>query len=209
MSRPSGSRNADFEASRTAILDRVVHAVASQPERSSFAELAAASGVSRTTLRHYFRTREDLLRAMLEHMSVLSARAGAAHPISPALSLEDALRLALHQLVFAWRVGVGSLIAAGLVWGIAHDELGPAYVTNLLEPMLTSFEAHIAARLTDADGDADRARHAALALVSPVLVALLHQEALHGARCRPLDIDVFIESHLQHFLAGWVCKELR
>jgi AcrR family transcriptional regulator len=203
MSRPSGSRNADFGESRTAILDRIVHAVASRPASSTFAELAAASGVSRATLRHYFRTREELLRAMLEHMRVLSARAGAAHPVSPALSLEEALRLALHQLVFAWRVGVGALLAAGLVWGLGHDDLGPAYVANLLEPLLASFEGHIASRLTDSDFDARDARHAALALVSPVLVALLHQEALRGARCRPLDVDVFIESHLQHFLAGW------
>jgi hypothetical protein len=26
---------------------------------------------------------------------------------------------------------------------------------------------------------------------------------LHGATCRPLDIDVFVEAHLQRFLAGW------
>lgn len=209
MSRPSGSRNADFSESRTAILDRIVQGVALHPERSSFAELAAASGVSRTTLRHYFRTREELLRAMLEHMRVLSARAGAAYPVSPALSLEEALRVALHQLVFAWRVGVGSLISSGLVWGLGHDDLGPAYVTNLLEPLLASFEAQIATRLTDEDFGAQDARHAALALVSPVIVALLHQEALRGVRCRPLDVDVFIESHLQHFLAGWSHKRRR
>ncbi|MFO0608550.1 MAG: TetR/AcrR family transcriptional regulator [Polyangiales bacterium] len=206
MSRPPGSRNADFDQTRADLLDRVVHAVARHPERSSFAELAEASGVSRTTLRHYFTSRDELLHAMLAHMRTLSDRAGAAHPVSAALPLEEALRLALHQLVFAWRVGVGSLFAAGLLWGLGDEALGPAYVTHLLEPMLASFEGHIAARLDADGGPRPDARHASLALVSPVVLALLHQESLHGVKCRPLDLDVFVEEHLQRFLAGW-CRD--
>jgi AcrR family transcriptional regulator len=203
MSRTAGSRNADFEETRTTILDRVVHAAALHPERTSFAELADASGVSRTTLRHYFRSRDDLLRAMLEHMRVLSDRAGAAFPISSALSLEDALRKAVHQFVFSWRVGVGAMFTAGLLWGLGSEELGPACVANLLEPVLRSFEGLIAARLKG-EGLADaEARHAALALVSPVLFALMHQESLHGKASRPLDLDVFVEAHLDRFFAGW------
>lgn len=203
MSRSPGRRNNDFEQSRTDILDRIVHAVSENPERSSFAELAEVSGVSRTTLRHYFSSRDDLLRAMLEHMRALSERAGALNPISDALPLEEALRLALHQLVFGWRIGVGALFTAGLLWGLGDDDLGPAYVTNLLEPLLLRFEGLLASRLRDAGFDAAHARHAALALVSPVVVALLHQDALRGARCRPLDVDVFVEAHLQGFLSGW------
>jgi AcrR family transcriptional regulator len=203
MSRPAGSRNADFDKTRNEILDRVVHAVAQHPAKSSFAELAEVSGVSRTTLRHYFSSRDDLLLAMLEHMRRLSEKAGAAFPVSAALPLDEALRLALHRLVFAWRVGVGALFGAGLLWGLGSGELGPAYVTNMLEPMLVSFEGHITSRMVGEGFDDTDARHAALALVSPVVMALLHQEALHGATCRPLDIDVFVEAHLQRFLAGW------
>jgi AcrR family transcriptional regulator len=203
MSRPTGKRNADFEATRSDILDRVVHAAALHPERSSFAELAEVSGVSRTTLRHYFASRDDLLRAMIEHMRVLSDRAGAAFPISAALPLEEALRFALHGLVFAWRVGVGALFAAGLLWGLGDDELGPVYVTNMLEPMLVSFEGHIGRRLEREGLEEANVRHAALSLVSPVILALLHQESLHGVKCRKLDVDVFVEVHLKRFMAGW------
>jgi AcrR family transcriptional regulator len=203
MSRPAGRRNADFEETKTAILERVVQAVVRQPERSSFAELADASGVSRTTLRHYFPTREALLGAILAHMRVLSVRAEAAHPVSAALPLEEALHLSLHRLVFAWRVGVGALFTAGLVWGLGHEELGRAYVANLLEPVLGSFESQITACLQREGLSEPDARHATLALVSPVLVALLHQEALHGNECRPLDLDVFVQTHLGRFMAGW------
>jgi len=89
---------------------------------------------------------------------------------------------------------------------VGNEKLGPVYVTNMLEPILTGFEKQIASRLTAKGFDATRARHAALSLVSPVLLALLHQEALHGSTCRPLDIDAFVETHLQHFLDGWIRK---
>jgi Ca-activated chloride channel family protein len=40
-------------------------------------------------------------------------------------------------------------------------------------------------------------------MTSPVVLGLLHQEGLSGARCRPLDLDAFLEDHLQHFLAAF------
>ena len=43
---------------------------------------------------------------------------------------------------------------------------------------------------------------AALALVGPVVLALLHQVDLLGSACRPLDIDAFIEVHIQGWLEG-------
>lgn len=203
MSRPPGRRNADFDESRTELLDRIVHAVVKSPDRSTFAELAEVSGVSRTTLRHYFGTREELLHAMLAHMEVLGQRAGARFPEEPDLPLEDTLRKGLQRLVFAWRVGVGSLFVAGLLWGLGDEALGPVYVRSLLEPLLVRFEQQLHTRLCARGMDDRKARHAALALVSPVVLALLHQESLHGVKCRPLDVDTFVEEHLEHFLRGW------
>lgn len=203
MTRPPGRRNTDFDASRTELLDRIMHAVVQSPHQSSFAELAVASGVSRTTLRHYFGTRDELLHAMLVHMEVLGRRAGERHPEPADLALDDALRQSLDRLVFAWRVGVGSLFIAGLLWGLGDETLGPAYVQNLLEPLLRGFEERLRSHLRARGMSEQKARHAALALVSPVILALLHQESLHGARCRPLDIEAFLAEHLEHFLRSW------
>ncbi|HSN97316.1 MAG TPA: TetR/AcrR family transcriptional regulator [Candidatus Nanopelagicales bacterium] len=207
MSRPPGRRNADFDASREQILDRIVHTVVNRPDRSSFAELAQMSGLSRTTLRHYFGNREALLCALLEHMATLGDRAEAAYPDAPEQPLLASLRQGLEQLVFAWRVGVGALFAAGLIWGLGNEKLGPAYVRSLLEPLLMRFERRLLARLRARGMSERQARHAALALVSPVVLALLHQDALHGAECRPLDIDAFIDEHLDRFSRAW-CPEV-
>jgi AcrR family transcriptional regulator len=203
MSRPAGRRNADFDASRMELLDRILHAVAQSPHRSSFAELAEVSGVARTTLRHYFGGREDLLQAMLEHMEVLGQRAERQFPQTQGLPLEDALRAGLRRLIFAWRVGVGALFVAGLLWGLGDDKLGPTYVRSLLEPLLASSERQLRDFLGAQGMTEERARYAALALLSPVILALLHQESLYGVKCRPLDIDAFIEEHVQSFLRGW------
>lgn len=201
--RPPGRRNADFDASRHELLERITRAVIHSPHQSSFAELAEASGVARTTLRHYFGTRDELLHAVLVHMELLGRQAGERYPEPADLPLADALRLALERLIFAWRVGVGALFVAGLLWGLGDENLGPVYVRSLLEPLLVSFEQRLQSHLRERGMSEQKARHAALALVSPVVLALLHQESLHGVQCRPLDIDAFLAEHLECFLRSW------
>jgi len=204
MSRTPGSRNADFADVRDGLLRNILHVVSQAPLKTSFSELTAASGVSRATIRHYFSTREELLEALLDHMSILGEEAAARFPEEDGLPLEQSLRDELDRFALAWRVGVGALFTAGLLWGLGHERLGPAYVRSLLEPTLQRTEAQLARRLSQHGMDAQTARHAALALVSPVLVALLHQEALFGNTCRPLDLTVFLAAHLESFLKGWV-----
>jgi hypothetical protein len=46
-----------------------------------------------------------------------------------------------------------------------------------------------------------RRRHAGA--ISAALLALLHQQALGGARCRPLELSAFGEAHRAGWLAGW------
>ena len=48
----------------------------------------------------------------------------------------------------------------------------------------------------------ERAREAALALVAPLLLALLHQDALDGRSVRPLDVERLARSHAELVLAG-------
>ena len=190
MGRTTGSRNADFEATRVRLLERVGRRLlARDGAMVSLRELAAAADVSTATLRHYFEDRETLISAYLEHCH----RQGtgylllvASHPLQ-----EDAatsLRWALDLI----RVGLENsalsrIHALGLQAGLGSPVLGPAYLENLLEPTLRCVEARIERHQARGELVGREARLIALQLVAPLLLAVLHQGALCGEQLRPLD----------------------
>lgn len=172
----------------------------------SFRELAEAAGVSTATLRHYFGDRDGVLEAALEFMH----RQGLEHltraatlPMGP---VRESLAWLLEQLVLGWRFGVGPMHALGIRAGLRHESLGPAYVNLLLEPTLQATEARLARHVADGELERCDVRHAALELISPLLLGLLHQDSLFGAKCRPLDLDTFLEEHLERFLRAYGAK---
>lgn len=204
MTRVKGSRNADYEEARARLLG-AVRARLTEPggAQASFRDLAAAAGVSVPTLRHYFGTREELLVAAMVAMhqeGLPYMHAGATAPRGPP---PESLKWFLGFLVEGWSRGVGALHAFGLTAGLGHELLGPAYVRELLEPTLQVAEARLARHIAEGELRPCDVRHAALALVSPVVMALLHQGALSGASCRPLDVPHFVEEHLEAFLRAY------
>jgi hypothetical protein len=86
---------------------------------------------------------------------------------------------------------------------VGHETLGPVYVQELLEPTLQSAEARLSRHIADGELRRCDVRHAALELVCPVVLGLLHQVQLSGARCRPLDVERFLADHLDTFLRAY------
>ena len=202
MGRRAGSRNADYAQTREALL-RALKPTLLAPGGAglSFRELAAAAGVVPTTLRYYFASREGVVIAMLEYLRREGAeflRMAASRPAGP---VEASLRWFLESTVMAWRrFSVGGAHALGLSAGLGDGQLGPAYVNELLEPTLQAAEARIARHVAEGELGACDVRHAALELLSPVVLGLLHQDNLLGASCRPLALEPFLEDHLARFL---------
>lgn len=205
MARAPGTRNADFEQTRAAMLAKV-RARVLQPDgaRVSFRELAAAAGVGTTTLRHYFGTRGGVLRAVLEATSMAGAPYLLMVTRPPVLPLRASLELLCGMVLRGMREGVGEVHALGLASGLREPELGPAYLDFVLEPTQQAFEAHLAhhAATGALRPDADL-RLAALQLLSPLLLAALHQRELGGHRCRPLDLDATLPAHLDAWMRAW------
>lgn len=172
---------------------------------STLRELASAAGVSVSTVRHYFGDAEGAVEAALRAMNALGAPHMERAARAARGSLEASVRWFVDELVAGFRDhGVGPMHHTALAAGLASDRLGPVYVRELLEPMLSSAEARLTTHA--ARGElCERAdlRHAALALVSPVVLALLHQDALGGRGCRPLDLDAFAEEHVARWLDAW------
>lgn len=201
MARVKGSRNADYERERARLLDAVrPRLLEADGAQASFRQLADAAGVSVATLRHYFGSRETLVGEVMVEMhrrGLPYLLASATEPHGP---VRESLQWLLQSLLRGWRGGVGEVHAFGLTAGLGHATLGPAYVKELLEPTLQAVEARLARHIADGELARCDVRHAALELVAPVLLGLLHQVQLSGADCRPLDVERFLADHLDTFL---------
>jgi AcrR family transcriptional regulator len=204
MTRAKGSRNADYAQARARLVE-AVRARVCEPggAQASFRELAEVAGVSVATLRHYFGTREALLVEVMAamHRSGLPFMHLGATEVHG--SLRESVTWFLGFLLQGWTRGVGAMQAFGLTAGLGHETLGPAYVQELLEPTLQVAELRLARHMAEGEMRRCDVRHAALALVSPVVLALLHQGALSGARCRPLDVPRFLEDHVDAFVRAY------
>lgn len=204
MGRPPGSRNPDFESIRASLL-RAALARLSEADgtRASFRELSAATGVSVATLRHYFGSREQLIEAVLAWCHVTGQRyllevaTGTLEPVAESLS-----RL-LVRIEEGFTMGLDRVHAVGLAAGMREPLLGPAYLREVFDPTIEAVEARLARHIARGELRPGDVRHMALSLVTPPLLALLHQGALGGCRTRPLSYPAFCADHVSGFLRAF------
>jgi AcrR family transcriptional regulator len=174
--------------------------------RPSFRELAAAAGVGVSTLRHYFGDREQLVRDVLEIHGPGAARhlAFLREPQAPfgasILAACAYVAVGLRQPV------VAELHTLGLAEGLGRPAMGATYLTAILEPMIEALEARLAAHVARGDMRPTDARAAALSLISPVVLAHLHQAALGGSQTRPLRLDEFLQDHCAGFVRAYEAR---
>lgn len=207
MSRTAGARNADFEQRRNALIDKArIRLSAQDGDAPSFRELALAAGVSVTTLRHYFGTREALIKAVF----TLALQGAGKHLDRTRQTdtykdeLQPVLEAFLSRLVQGWTSGhVGTLHRIGLAEGLRSPATGVDYLSDVLEPTLQALEARLRTYIAQGVIVECDTRHAGLMLLSPIILALLHQHDLGGTRCRPLDIPSLISEHVKVFVRAY------
>ncbi|MDX2088825.1 MAG: TetR/AcrR family transcriptional regulator [Kofleriaceae bacterium] len=205
MGRPRGTRNARFLATRKRLVTKLARRLAEPGGASaSMRQLAATSGVSVSTLQHYFGDRAGVVTAVLES----AHRAGQSYLDEVACGFLPPLRASLSWFVDYIVAGlvegkVGELHELGLAAGFRDDKLGPAYLNHILEPTLQALEARLARHLAAGDLRPCDLRVAAIHLLAPLLVAVLHQYSLGGQQCRPLPMRSFIDHHIDMFLRAY------
>ena len=84
-----------------------------------------------------------------------------------------------------------------------HSRTALDYLNDVLEPTLQALEARLAGLVAQRAIVECDTRHAALMLLSPLLLALLHQRDLGGTRCRPLSIPALIDEHVKVFVRAY------
>lgn len=204
MARQQGTRNARYEERRAELLEKLRRRLGRRHDApASWRELAAAAEVSLSTLSHYFGRREDVVRAIMED----DLRSGAeplsimAEPSGPfAQSIADALR----HMAEGFRYGsLGAMFATGLIEGLRHHSLGPAFLESALEPTLDAVERRLQAHIDRGEMRSVDPRGPVVALIAPVLVVFLHQHELGGTSIRPLDTEAFLREHAAAFVRAW------
>lgn len=206
MGRPAGSRNRDYADERDRLALALAPALLQRDGVGvSVRELASMAGVSVPTLTHYFGSREGAWRASVEALGRLGAQhvaRAAQEDHGPPL---PSTRWFLDSFVDAWTLfGVGAMFNAGLSLGMASEVAGPAFVNAILEPSLQAAERRIQDHISRGEMAPVDVRAAALTLLSPVVLALLHQGPLGGDRCRPLDVRALVGVHHEAWARGWV-----
>ncbi|MEQ1567123.1 MAG: TetR/AcrR family transcriptional regulator [Myxococcota bacterium] len=172
---------------------------------ASLREMAGEAGVGLPTIVHYFGSRDGLVRAALAEVR---AQGEPWLRVTREVGLDGGLgpscRFVLGQVALGWGFGLGLTFSQSLAAGFDSPDLGPATVNEVLEPTLAALEHRLGVHQArdELAADADL-RHAALVLLCPPLVGLLHQQSLGGAGCRPLDLDRFLDDHVARFVRGW------
>jgi AcrR family transcriptional regulator len=209
MGRPRGARNQDYEATKDALAGKLLGAVVRSGAQVSLHELAREADVAIPTLKHYFGDRSGAVAHALRSARKQGERYIAQVADPGALGLPASLSKVANDLAGAWVLfGVGRLFGQGLSAGLFDEVAGPGYLEGILEPtvlaMETRLRVHARRREARLDPDDELAvRTAALAFLSPLLVALLHQHGLSGTKCRPLPMERFVALHVERFVDAY------
>ena len=138
MGRPQGKRNPDYEHKRNELALQLMEALIDDDGRpQSMSKIAAATGVSLPTIKHYFHNYDGVVEAAMQAQAHVG-RQHYKHLLEPGeRSTEQVLHDWLAGLHVAWvRFGAGKRLSTGLSIGLGSASRGPLFVNNQLEFIL-------------------------------------------------------------------------
>lgn len=204
MNRQKGVRNAEYAAKRKEMATKIRGRLADRENPASLREIATAAEVSLATIQHYFKDREGVIVGVLEETrkeADLPLRVGA----QPSGSFGQSIKDYVNFTVIGFRnLELTDIHALGLAEGLNHPNIGEAYLLHLLEPTLEALATRLAAHQERGEMIENvEVRYAAMSLLSPLLVAALHQYALGGNKIHRLEMDEFAKVHTEAFVRAY------
>lgn len=192
MPRAKGVKNADYEIKRRELLDRMLPRFARlDQERPSLRQLAAAAEVTAPTLQHYFGDRTGVVAALLEEYRRRGeARLGWVSEASGdfAASIRDFAHALVRGMQASAAVRLGDVMAASLCEGLGDPQVSPLALTYIIDPAVDALVRRLEQHAARGEMVATDLRAAALMLLSPLLLAVLHQDQMKGCESRCIEL---------------------
>lgn len=207
MPRAKGVKNADYEDKRRELLGRMLPRFASLDlERPSLRQLAVAAEVTAPTLQHYFGDRIGVVAALLEEYN--SRGRTRLDMVSKANGgFSASMRDFAHGFVFGMQaratVRLGDVMAAALCEGLADPQVSPLALAHILDPAVDALAARLQVHVDRGEMIAADVRAAALMLLSPLLLAVLHQDQMKGRESRHMELGDLAEQVSAAFVRAY------
>ena len=160
--------------------------------RPSLRQLADAAGVTVPTLRHYFGGRAEVVTAILEAYRA-AGEARLRNLTDTPAPFDESIRTYVTSLLIAVQapreVKLGDVFAVSIAEGLLDDQIGPASLKYIVDPSIDALQARLDRHVERGEMIATDTRAAALMLLSPLLIGVLHQHHMGGAQCAPVDLE--------------------
>jgi len=208
LARTKGARNADYDVKRRELLGRLLPRFVDRGQgRPSFRQFAAAAGVTMPTLRHYFGDRSDVVAAVLEEYRRLG-ETRLRHVSVPAGDFTSSIRDFARGLVFGLQAQggparLGDVFSASLSEGLSDPEISPFALRYVLDPAVEALEQRLAVHIERGEMRQTDLRAAALTLIAPILLAVLHQDQMQGASLKPVALDALADAVAEGFIRAY------
>ena len=210
MPRAKGVRNADYEVKRRELLDRMLPRFARlDQERPSLRQLAAAAEVTAPTLQHYFGDRTGVVAALLEEQRRRGeARLGRASQAQGdfAASMRDFAHAVVTGLQTTAAVRLGDLMAASLCEGLGDPQVSPLALAYVIDPALDALVCRLGQHAARGEMIETDLRAAALMLLSPLLLAVLHQDQMRGRDRRRIELRGLADEVSAAFVRAYAAR---
>lgn len=207
MPRTKGVKNADYETKRRELLDRMLPRFARlDVERPSLRQLAAAAEVTAPTLQHYFSDRTGVIGALLEEYRKRDdgRLSETAQPTGP---FGSSVRDFAHGFVFGLQAGsavrMGDVLAASLCEALADPKVSPLALVHIIDPAVDALTARLKAHAARGEMIETDAHAAALMLLSPLLLAVLHQDQMNGRERRRIELSTLADQVAEAFVRAY------
>lgn len=211
MPRPKGARDADYEEKRLELLRRMtLRVMRRETARPSFRQLAQAAEVSVSTLRYYFGDRAGVISAILENylrdgLDRLEQIATASKPFEA--SIRDYGMAMLQGFRAPRQVKLGDVFAIAIAEGLLDPDIGPSALAFVVDPSVETLQRRLQRHVARGEMRQVDTRAAALMLISPLLLTILHQDHMGGAACNPADIHAVIDEVCGAFVRAYAVDQ--